>query len=93
MDMAGIRVITYLDSDARKAAEIIKQLFEIVPGQSVDKAQELGTDRGGYRSIYVVGRLGQDRLALPENKKFENFCFEIQIRTILQHAWAEFEHD
>jgi putative GTP pyrophosphokinase len=93
MDMAGVRVITYLDSDAKKAAEIITQIFEFLPGQTIDKAQELGTDKVGYRSIHLVGKFGKDRLALPENKKFENLCFEIQIRTILQHAWAEFEHD
>ena len=93
MDMAGVRVITYLDSDAVKASEIIKQLFDIIPGHSIDKAQELGTDRVGYRSIHMVGYLRKARIALAENKKFENLCFEIQIRTILQHAWAEFEHD
>ena len=93
MDMAGVRVITYIDSDAKKVEEIVKSLFKIIPEHSKDKTEELGTDRVGYRSIHCVCTLGEDRLALPENKKFTDRCFEIQIRTILQHAWAEFEHD
>jgi putative GTP pyrophosphokinase len=30
---------------------------------------------------------------LIENAIYRDMLFEIQIRTILQHAWAEFEHD
>ena len=93
MDMAGIRVITYTDSDAKKANELIKNTFLIYPEYSVDKTDELGTDKVGYRSIHCVGTLSTDRLRLPENQIFKNICFEIQLRTILQHAWAEFEHD
>jgi ppGpp synthetase/RelA/SpoT-type nucleotidyltranferase len=93
MDMAGVRVITYIDSDAKKVEEIVRSLFKIIPEHSKDKTEELGTDRVGYRSIHCVCTLGEDRLALPENKKFTDRCFEVQIRTILQHAWAEFEHD
>jgi putative GTP pyrophosphokinase len=93
LDMAGIRIITYTDSDARKALQIIKDSFDIQPQHTVDKTEELGIDRVGYRSIHCIGGLGPTRLALPENKVFEEKFFEIQIRTILQHAWAEFEHD
>lgn len=93
MDMAGVRIITYIDSDAKKVKDIIEELFEIIPEYSKDKAQDLGTDRMGYRSIHCVCKLGNDRLALQENKIYENLLFEIQIRTILQHAWAEFEHN
>jgi len=40
-----------------------------------------------------VGTLGKNRSQLPENQIFKDIVFEIQIRSILQHAWAEFEHD
>jgi ppGpp synthetase/RelA/SpoT-type nucleotidyltranferase len=94
-DMAGIRVITYTDSDAKKAAEIIKEpsKLEIYPELSIDKSEELGVDRVGYRGIHYVANLGKQRLMLPENSILWNHVFEIQIRSILQHAWAEFEHD
>ena len=92
-DMAGIRVITYTDSDAKHVSKIVEEIFEIYPKHSIDKTEELGIDRVGYRSIHHVGTLGRERLKLPENKIFKDMCFEIQIRTILQHAWAEFEHD
>jgi len=92
-DLAGIRIITYTSNDAQKVFDIIRKTFEIHPEDIVDKSQELGTDKVGYRSIHCIGNLGKDRGKLPENIVFKNMCFEIQIRTILQHAWAEFEHD
>jgi len=93
MDMAGIRVITYTDSDAKNVFKLIQDSLEIFPEHTIDKTDELGTDRVGYRSIHCIGALGKERLTLPENRMFKGMCFEVQVRTILQHAWAEFEHE
>jgi len=93
MDMAGLRVITYTDSDAKRVFDVTKSTFELYPTLSSDKTKELGVDKVGYRSLDCIATLGKERLKLPENRLFRNLCFEIQIRTILQHAWAEFEHD
>jgi len=93
MDMAGIRIITYTDSEAKKVSEIVKKTFRIYPEHSVNKTEELGVDKVGYRGIHYIADLGEDRLKLPENAIFKEHVFEIQIRSILQHAWAEFEHD
>jgi len=93
MDMAGIRVITYTQSDAVKVSNLVKELFDVIPAHSTDKSLELGTDRVGYRSIHFIATLGKSRERLPENQIFSGMWFEIQVRTILQHAWAEFEHD
>ncbi len=93
MDMAGIRIITYIDSDAKRVEEIIKKNFELRLEHSKDKSEDLGIDRFGYNSIHCVCTLGKSRSALSEYQKFAGLRFEIQIRTILQHAWAEFEHD
>lgn len=91
--MAGVRVITYTESDAKMVFELIKNTFYIYPNTSSDKAEKLGVDRVGYHSLDCIASLGNVRLKLPEYRLFENMLFEIQIRTILQHAWAEFEHD
>jgi putative GTP pyrophosphokinase len=93
MDMAGLRIITYIDYDAKHVFDVIKSTFELYPNLSSDKTEELGVDKVGYRSLDCIATLGKERLQLPENRLFRNLCFEIQIRTILQHAWAEFEHD
>jgi putative GTP pyrophosphokinase len=93
IDMAGVRIITYTDSDAKHVFEIMKSTFELSPTLSFDKTEELGIDKVGYRSLHCIATLGEKRLKLPENRIFRNTRFEIQIRTILQHAWAEFEHD
>jgi putative GTP pyrophosphokinase len=71
----------------------MESTFELCPTLSSDKTEELGVNKVGYRSLDCIATLGKGRLKLPENRLFSNTCFEIQIRTILQHAWAEFEHD
>lgn len=92
-DMAGIRIITYLDSDAKKVADIIENLFDIDKDNSIDQSQLLGSDRLGYRSVHYVAKFNKSRCKLPEYQRYEDFPFEIQIRSLLQHAWAEIEHD
>ncbi len=92
-DMAGVRVITYLESDVRKIAEIIESLFDIDWSNSLDQSQLLGSSKLGYRSLHYVAKFGEGRCRLPEYKKYEGLPFEIQIRSLLQHAWAEIEHD
>lgn len=92
-DMAGIRVITYLESDVQKVATMIENLFDIDKTNSLDQAQLLGSDRLGYRSVHYVAKFDKRRRKLPEYKVYEDLPFEIQIRSLLQHAWAEIEHD
>lgn len=92
-DKAGVRIITYVESEARRIADIINSLFNVVTEHSVDKSKTLGIDRMGYRSVHYVARFPLERYKLPEYKRFEGMEFEVQVRTILQHAWAEIEHD
>ncbi|MBA3334549.1 MAG: GTP pyrophosphokinase [Acidobacteria bacterium] len=92
-DLAGIRVITFIESDALKINELIKQSFNVDDSKSLDKSNELGIDKFGYRSFHFVCGLGEARCALPEFEFFKDLVCEIQVRTVLQHAWAEIEHD
>ncbi|WP_420539110.1 GTP pyrophosphokinase [Paenibacillus polymyxa] len=92
-DLAGIRVITYVKSEVNNCCELIKPLFELDHFHSVDKTKELGNDKVGYRSIHYVAKLTEDRLSLPEYQIFKDMGFEIQVRTILEHAWADISHD
>lgn len=92
-DLAGIRIITYVEDEVKIVCKILEEIFNIDKEHSLDKSKELGIDKVGYKSVHYVASLKLDRLKLPEYKIFEKKCFEIQVRTILQHAWAEIEHD
>lgn len=92
-DLVGIRIICYVKSDVEKISALVENLFEIDYHRSYDKAKILGEDRMGYSSIHYIAKLTKSRLEADEMKRFSNLEFEIQIRTILQHAWAEIEHD
>jgi ppGpp synthetase/RelA/SpoT-type nucleotidyltranferase len=92
-DLAGVRVISFLNSHVIQISEAIRSLFAVDENNSSDKNSALGGDRVGYRSIHVVCQLGPERNELPEYRSLGNLRFEVQIRTVLQHAWAELAHD
>lgn len=92
-DLCGIRIITFLESETRLVEDILREHLVIDESNSIDKSKILGEDKVGYKSIHLVATLPQSVLELPGFEKFENLKFEIQVRTILQHAWAEIEHD
>jgi putative GTP pyrophosphokinase len=92
-DLAGLRIITHLAEDVDLVAKAIEDEFTIDPSNSVDKRRSLASDRFGYMSMHQVILLGDDRCNLTEYKAFKDLKAEIQTRSILQHAWAEIEHD
>jgi len=91
-DLAGVRVITYFLSTEDRVDPIIEAEFEIV--ERTDKSELLEQEeRLGYHSIHYLVKLRPNRYALPEYARFSGLFAEVQVRTILQHAWAEIEHD
>lgn len=92
-DISGIRIITYFESQVDLVSRVIEELFEIDGENSLNRDQLLGDDRIGYRSVHFVCSLGTEREELAEYQLYSGLKFEIQVRTVLQHAWAELAHD
>lgn len=91
--MAGIRIIAYVNSDVDKISKLIENEFDIDLDNSIDKGSLLGINKVGYKSIHYIAKLKKNRYELSEYRLFKDIEFEIQIRTLLQHAWSEIEHD
>jgi len=92
-DLSGIRIIAHTNIEVEKIGRIIKELVKIDERRSIDKSKSLGIDKVGYKSQHFVATLPEKRTILQEFLPLKGLCFEIQIRTILQHAWAEMQHD
>ncbi|MDH2369457.1 hypothetical protein QDQ59_06275 [Providencia rettgeri] len=92
-DILGLRIITYYSEDIKCVEEILKENFIIDEENTIDKRNMHEVDRFGYMSLHYIISLNENRHCLAEYKDFQSVKFEIQIRTILQHSWAEIEHD
>jgi putative GTP pyrophosphokinase len=92
-DLAGIRITTYFADDVDQVAGTLRAEFSLDTQYSIDKRLYVDPDRFGYQSLHYVVSLHENRVSLPEYERFESLKCEIQVRSILQHAWAEIEHD
>jgi putative GTP pyrophosphokinase len=91
-DLVGVRIITFFPESIARIDKIILDEFHVL--ERSDKAEKLNDeDRFGYKSIHYLAVFSPRRAILPEYEKYSNTVIEIQVRTILQHAWAEIEHD
>lgn len=93
MDVSGIRIIAYTNNDVKNICEIIEKEFEIDSNNSGNKMDKMDENMVGYLSVHYIAKLNDIRAKLTENSIYGNCKCEIQIRTLLQHAWAEIEHD
>lgn len=92
-DLSGIRIIVYFESDIEKVSKIIEEAFNIDDENSVNQDKKLSVNQIGYRSVHFVCDIGENRECLPEFFGLKGLKFEFQVRTVLQHAWAELAHD
>ncbi len=92
-DLSGVRVTCWFLDQISLVEKVIKDNFDIDSKLSVDKREEMDPDKFGYVSIHYIISLSPARKELGEFKNYADLRCEVQIRTILQHAWAEIEHD
>ena len=90
LDIVGVRVMAFFRSDLAQVEKMIRRLFEVVEESYIDKGDLLGDESFGYRSVQFVARTREGSVfeAVPAG-----IPVEIQIRTMLEHVWAEVEHD
>jgi putative GTP pyrophosphokinase len=87
-DLSGIRIIAYLQEDCKRICDIIRSNFLVDDENSIDKTKPEEVDRFGYASTHLIVSLDEKRALLPEFSDFKGLKAEVQVRTVLQHAWA-----
>lgn len=92
-DIVGLRVITFYIDDVDKVATVVERLFEVDWENSVDKRKIHEIDSFGYLSLHYICRIPQTTFHDPAHPEVNQIRFEVQMRTILQHAWANMNHD
>ncbi len=90
-DLLGLRVIVYFEDEVERAADVLDGKLALALEHSIDKRRRADASSFGYRSVHYVCNVDEkraDAFGLPREAR----C-EIQVRTMLEHAWAEIEHD
>jgi predicted RNase H-like nuclease/ppGpp synthetase/RelA/SpoT-type nucleotidyltranferase len=91
-DQIGVRVITYVLSDVQAVADLLDD--QVVVHDDRDMGRETASEgRFGYASRHLLVGLDDARANQPDYELLLGRQAQVQIRTVLQHAWAEFEHD
>ena len=89
-DILGCRIVCFLSDEIDMIGKKVEESFIIDRENSSDKRALIQEDAFGYLSLHYI-------CSLPFGDKWpDEICgkkFEIQIRTILQHAWSAIHHD
>lgn len=88
-DFAGARVVCLYNNDINAIAEIIHDEFEVI--EEVNKLEELEENKFGYIGRHFIVKLGKKSSGARYDDLRSLNC-EIQVRTVVQDAWAIIQH-
>lgn len=96
-DFAGIRVAPYFPGDQEKIHTLIKSSFDVVetkkfPSERVSDDSDNIHEFDGYKARHFIVRAKSDGLD-PDRRILCASTAEIQVASVLMHAWSEVEHD
>ena len=87
-------MITYYRDHVPIISRALRESLEIDASKSVDKKLKLEIDdKFGYTSVHLIARTKGSWATSPKYSALRGKWFEIQVRSILEHSWAEIEHE
>ena len=93
LDIAGVRVALYFPSDRETLNKSIERLFEVIERKEFPRNPQkpkLNKRFSGYWATHYRALL-KEKPGL--DKALTSKVMEIQVASVLMHAWAEVEHD
>ncbi len=90
-DLIGVRVIMFLEPDIADVATALKGQFNCSEDDDKTSSQRRN-GQIGYAGRHLILEVPAENVPIG-CQPFIGVRFEVQIRTVLQHAWAAFEHD
>ena len=88
VDLVRVRVLLRFPEDVLKVEELVKSEFENDPKRSVPSSQLEDPFRFGYPAVVYILALNDSRSRLREWAKYKDLTFRLELRTLLQEAWA-----
>lgn len=85
-DLAGVRIVCMYSSQVEAVSAIVHDEFEVL--EESDKLENLGADRMGYQGVHFLVGLGSSY----SDRSLRGLRCEVQVRTVLQDAWALISH-
>jgi ppGpp synthetase/RelA/SpoT-type nucleotidyltranferase len=96
VDLAGARVALYFPAERPRVDTLIRSLFFVVgtPKEfpAASSARYHNRRFSGYSAIHYRVRLREIALS-DAQKRYVEALVEIQVASVVMHAWAEVEHD
>ncbi len=91
-DQVGLRVITYLHEDVEAVADLLTDEYVVLDDRDLGR-ETADEGRFGYASRHLLVTTAPVDTTSRAGGALAGLAAQVQIRTVLQHAWAEFEHD
>lgn len=96
IDLAGVRIALYFPGGREEVGRYIKSRFEVIGPVRVfpedSKEKLIGKRFSGYSAHHYIVNLKKSSLSTTQ-QRYSNTPIEIQVASVLMHAWAEVEHD